>query len=171
MSNRVNEDGWRAVVYGGVSAGRTTALWFRGWPWPWWIDQPVKQPGDCLVAMTTKAPVLPSLHLTKIPGEFRGLCLDTRIIGVAVVVFRTSCCSLYLTALMSLVAVLEKERGPYTINIIDAIYCVNNIENTYPFDDSILWYVSSFFLQNGKNKRVWCSRVQLTSNSINNIYI
>lgn len=89
MSNRVNEDRRRATVCGGVSAGRTTALWFRGWPWPWWIDQPVKPPGDCRVAMTTKAPVLPSLRLAKIPGEFRGLCLDTRIIGVAVAVFLT----------------------------------------------------------------------------------
>jgi len=56
-----------------------------------WIDLPsLKLPGDCRVAMTTKAPVLPSLRLAKIPGEFRGLCLDTRIIGVAVVVFLTS---------------------------------------------------------------------------------
>jgi len=77
MSNRTNGNGWEAFVYGGVSAGRTTALWFCGWPWPWRIDQPVK-PGsrhDYEGSCSTISP-----RFAKIPGEIPGPYPDPRLV-------------------------------------------------------------------------------------------
>ena len=47
--------------------GEETVLWFREWPWPWWIDQPV-EPGsrhDYEGSSTSGVP-----GVARIPGEF-----------------------------------------------------------------------------------------------------
>lgn len=146
-----------------MSASRTTTLWFRGWPWSWWIDQPVKPPGDCWVAMTTKAPVLPSLRLAKIPGEFRGLCLDTRIIGVAVVVFLTFYCIL---GSFPVTCCLPKVAQTRLISLMQYIVSIPKIRippTIRHYRITFISYWHSFFLQNSKGKRIWYNRVQLTS--------
>lgn len=68
VSNRENGD--RSLRLR-VSAGGTTALWFRGWPWPWCIDQPVK-PGSRHDYEGSCSTISPSL--AKIPGEIPRAC-------------------------------------------------------------------------------------------------
>ena len=157
MSNRVNENRRRITVCGGVSASRTTALWFRGWPWPCGsINQWSRR-------ATTESPWLRRLlfyHLSVsrkfqtnsascvlwCANHWRSRCRISHI-------FIFAC----LAAFLSLVASLK--RPIHYINIIDAMCYVNNTKirisrMTLYYCITFVSYRHRFFLQNSKNKRV-----------------
>lgn len=127
MSNRTNGNQQSAFVYGGVSADETTALWFREWPWPWWIDQPVK-PGS-RHDYEGKAPVLPSRCLAKIPGEFRRPHLDLRIATSSCSLYPY--CRLYLAAIMSLVAPFRAPRIAFGRKHVTSINLILHSSHSY----------------------------------------